>query len=88
MKNIDYIEILDQILLDSIGNMLGDAMIPFIFQYDNAPVHTAPNVQTWLDEHDVQVIQLPAQSPDLNVIENVGSMLQNRVMRDRLSTKL
>lgn len=88
MKSTDYIDILDHNLLDSVENMFGDAMIPFIFQHDNAPVHTARNVQTWLDEHDVQVIQWPAQSPDLNVIENVWGMLQNRVMRDRPSTKL
>ncbi len=68
--------------------MFGDAMIPFIFQQSNAPVHTSHNVQTWLDEHDVQVIQWPAQSLDLNVIENDWGMLQNRVMRDRPSTKL
>ena len=62
-------------------------MIPFIFQYDNAPVHMI-NVQTRLDEHDVQVIQWFSQSPDLNVIENVWGMFQNRVIRDRPSTKL
>ena len=62
-----------------------DTMIPFIFHHNNAPVHTTRNVQTWLDD---QVIQWPAQSPDLNMIENVWSMFQNRVTRDRPSTKL
>ena len=37
--------------------MFGGATIPYIFQYDNAPVHTARNMQTWLDKRDVQVIQ-------------------------------
>ena len=50
MKNTDYIDILDHNLLDSVQNMFGEAMIPFIFQYDNEPMHTARNVQTWLDE--------------------------------------
>jgi len=63
-------------------------MLPFIFQHNNAPVHTARNVYTWLDEHDVQVIQCPAQSPDLNVIKNGWCILQNRVMRGRHSTTL
>ena len=68
--------------------MFGDAMIQFIFPYDNAPVYTARNMQTRLDEHDSQVIQWPAQSPDLNVIENVWGMLQNNIIRDRPSTNL
>ena len=58
MKSTDYIDILDHNLLDSVENMFGDAMIPFIFQHDNASVHT---MQTWIDEHGVQVIQWPAQ---------------------------
>ena len=39
MKSTDYIDILDQNLLDSVGNMFGDVMIQFIFQYDNAQVY-------------------------------------------------
>jgi len=87
IKSTDYIEILNYSLQDSVRNIFGDAMLPSIFQYDNAPVHTARNVHTWLDERYVQVIQWPAQSSYLKVIENVGSMLQNRLMRDRPSTK-
>jgi len=56
LKSTDYIDILDHNLLDSVENMFGDVMIPFIFQYHNAPVYIARNVQTLLDEHDAQVI--------------------------------
>lgn len=89
MESTHNIDILDHNILDSVKNMFGDAMIPFIFQHNNALMHTAYNVQTWLDEHDIQEIQWPAQSPDINVAQNVwGTVLQNRVMRDRRSTKL
>ena len=42
-----------------------------LFQDDNAPVHTARWVQTWLDEHNDEVEHLTwyPQSPDLNIIE-------------------
>lgn len=42
-----------------------------LFQDDNAPVHTARCVQTWLDEHNDEVEHLTwcPQSPDLNIIE-------------------
>ena len=46
MKGTDYIDIRCHNLLDSVGNIFGDTMIPFIFQHGNAPAHTARQVQT------------------------------------------
>ena len=36
MKSIDYIDILDHNLLDSVNNMFGGAMFTFMFQFNNA----------------------------------------------------
>ena len=41
------------------------------FQQDGAPVHTAKICQNWLNGQEVNVIDWPAQSPDLNPIENL-----------------
>ena len=42
-----------------------------LFQDDNAPLHRACWVQTWLDEHNDEVEHLTwyPQFPDLNIIE-------------------
>ena len=42
-----------------------------LFQDDNAPLHTAHWVQTWLDKHKDEVEHLTwyPQFPDLNTIE-------------------
>lgn len=58
----------------------GDGM----FQDDNAPIHTSRIVQDWFYEHegDLSHLPWPPQSPDLNIIEPVWSVLEKKV-RDR-----
>ena len=45
---------------------------------NNAPCHTAKSVKTFLSEEDVTVIEWPAESPDMNPIENVWKLQQKR----------
>ncbi len=37
----------------------------FIFQQDLAPAHTAKSTKSWLNDHGVDVLDWPANSPDL-----------------------
>jgi transposase len=49
------------------------------FLQDNASPHYTAEVNTWMHNHGVHVIEFPPRSPDLNPIENLWHVLKYRV---------
>ncbi len=74
-----YQDILEHFMLPSVDKLYEDADL--IFQQDLAPAHTAKDTKSWLNDHGVTVLDWPANSPDLNPIENLWSIVK-RKMRD------
>ncbi len=54
----------------------------FIFQQDLLPAHTAKSTKSWLNDHDVGVLDWSANSPDLN-IENLRYCQEENETRDQ-----
>jgi len=50
-----------------------------IFMYDGAPCHRAKIVTDFLKTKNINLLEWPGNSPDLNLIENFWVELKNRV---------
>ncbi len=74
-----YQDILEHFMLPSADKLYGDA--DFLLQQDLAPAHTAKVTKSWFNDHGVTVLDWPANSPDLNPIENLWGIVK-RKMKD------
>lgn len=72
MKADNYIKVLHDHMLPSYEIQGCD-----YFLQDNAPCHKAKKVMKWLSDHNVQLIEWPGNSPDLNPIENCWNYMKN-----------
>ncbi|KAI2661899.1 Transposable element Tc1 transposase [Labeo rohita] len=57
--------------------------VKFPQSQDLAPAHTAKSTKRWLNYHGVGVLDWPANSPDLNLIDNLWGIVKRKMKNKR-----
>lgn len=68
MDAAKYVDILSRNLCSSANSM---GLSEFIFQQDNDPKHTAKLTKRYFESKNMNILEWPPQSPDMNPIENL-----------------
>jgi transposase len=75
-----YIQVLRDDLIKTIDNFNFD-LREVKFMQDNAPIHTAKSTMDWLKINKINVLDWPACSPDLNPIENLWEIIDQKIRK-------
>lgn len=74
MTGLVYLQLLQERLLPLLQRLNCHTL-----QHDGAPCHRAKCVKDWLAVSEIPTLEWPAQSPDLNPIENAWLLIKKRV---------
>jgi hypothetical protein len=79
---VDYVEIeYDGVLGSFLKEQKG--VCKFVLMENSAPVHRSKVAKYWRENHDLEKIEWPSQSPDFNPIKNVWKLLKDVVQKKR-----
>ena len=86
IKAADYLSIFETTMKQS-AELIQFPENKFIFQHDNAPIHSAKIVKNWLFQQSCPKLSCPAQSLDMLPIETCWNNMKRKLRNARPSNK-
>jgi len=84
---IDLVNIFEDHLIETVDlNFVDDHAGQWWLLHDNDSKFTSKRVQDWLFNNGINILDFPAQSPDLNPTENLWNELARRVEKHQAET--
>ena len=84
LYSAEYCNILSTSLVSSVEKM---GLNDFIFMQDNDPKHKSKLTMKFFQERNIQLLNWPPQSPDMNPIENLWFIIKQEVAKFNFKNK-
>ena len=81
MNSLKYIDILETHLPTALQKFSRDELRHVLYQQDNAGPHKSAMTLEYFEKKRIKRIDWPSNSPDLNLIENLWSIVDNKLLK-------
>ena len=81
LNSIKYIDILETYLPTAFQKYPPTQLPKIFYQHDNAHLHVSTMTKNYLKRKRIEQIIWPANSPYMNIIENIWSIIDNKLLK-------